>query len=173
MPAGAMAPAGIRLSVRDRRVVQLSAEQHVSAFLLGIDLSQRRLSEFTFGLYQGFSFGEESTLAHQILLDSESGLHVTLYHSIRIPDADYKYEASEFGITATVAFSESGCSVEAVIDAHLECDFGDSAPGMYTIHRTQDVGLDLGDALSVLGQRVDQICEMHDAPERVGFTRRS
>lgn len=149
----------------------LSAREQVSAFLLDIDQWQRRLADFTLGLFMDFSFGEESTLVHQIILDSGNGLRVTLYHSIRIPDTDYVREASEFNVTATLAFSDSGCSVEALIEAHLEQPFGDTEPGVYTLYRSRDADLELDDALNALGRRVDEMCDIHDAPERLGFAR--
>ncbi|CAM5410539.1 hypothetical protein [Streptomyces aurantiogriseus] len=151
----------------------MSARQQVSAFLLDIDRYQKQLADFTLDLFVAFPFGEEATLVHQILIDSRNGLRVTLYHSIRIPDPDYAYEPGEFDFTATLAFSESGCDIETLIGASLECAVGAAAPGAYTIHRTRDSRLELDEALNTLGRRVDEMCEIRDAPERIGFVRRS
>ncbi|MGI5252162.1 hypothetical protein [Actinacidiphila glaucinigra] len=98
---------------------------------------------------------------------------ITLYHSVRIPDDDNEFEASEFRLTATLVISGRACSVETVVDAHLEREFGQVAPGAYTLFRTEDFDLDLDSALGVLRRRVEEMCGMHDAPERLGFSRES
>jgi len=105
-------------------------------------------------------------------LGSQLGTGVTLYHSIRIPASDGEREASELNFTAALTISGSTCSVEARVRAFLESEVSDITSGEYDLFRTQDDGLGLDASLNVLERRVGEMCQLVDAPERVGFARK-
>ncbi|MEW2139886.1 hypothetical protein AB0892_25430 [Streptomyces sp. NPDC005409] len=98
---------------------------------------------------------------------------MTLYQSIRIPDSYHEQECSEFNLTATLVVDGDHCSVETLVEAHLEQQLGETPPGVHTLHRTRDAKLNLADALLALRERVDRMCELRDTPERIGISRRS
>ncbi|MFE2130507.1 hypothetical protein [Streptomyces amritsarensis] len=145
--------------------------QHVSAFLREIYHCQERLGNFALALYLNFTFGEDASLIPQVLL-RDHGQTVTLYQSIRIPDSQHEHECSEFNLTATLTVDNHDCTVETLVVAHLEQQFGETSPGIHTLHQTRDADLNLDGALLSLRARVDEMCELHDAPERIGFLRR-
>lgn len=152
------------------------AEQKFARVLLSLDRFQRQLDAFMLGCYLACDFGDdgESTLSPQVRLDVVDGApRVTLDHAITWMDPTRDPEPNEYRLAVTLAFTEAGITVEALVRLDLERDMGDWPAGVHTPYRRHAEGLGIDCALAFVEARVGELCRRYDDAARLGLARRS
>lgn len=155
------------------------AEQQFTRFLLSLDRFQKQLDAFMLGRYLEFHFGgdsgseNETVLLPQVLLDVVDGTpQVTLHHGITWMDLTRDPEPNEYRLAVTLAFTEAGITVEALVRLDLERDMGEWPAGVHTPYRRRADGLGLDEALAFVEARVGELCQRYDDANGLGLSQR-
>ncbi|MFF5922089.1 hypothetical protein ACFY8C_27710 [Streptomyces flavochromogenes] len=132
----------------------------------------KKLGDFTTQLYVAHTFGDDSGLVHDIVIERHAaGPELRLYHRFSF-FAEGDAEVSELRFSAGVTMTSAGCIVEATVDVYLERPFGEFGADVHTLYFERIDQLSLTDALSCLEEQVTALCTMGDIPNRLGFDTR-
>ncbi|PVC92545.1 hypothetical protein DBP12_23185 [Streptomyces sp. CS014] len=129
----------------------------------------KRMDDFTTELHIAYDFGNESGLAHTILIENHAaGPELRACHCLGF-FAEGDADVSELRFSAGVTITSTGCIVEARVDVDLERPWGEFGADVHTLHLERIDQLSLRDALSCLEEQVTALCAMGDVPNRLGF----